>query len=334
MRKFLAILLSAVFALFAFTACSENENGLKKIRLNEVTHSIFYAPLYLAIGNGYFEEEGLEIELTNGGGADKSMTAILSGSADIGLMGPESAMYVYLEGKQDYAKVFGQLTKRDGSFLVSRNPEPNFQWTDLQGKTIIAGRRGGVPAMTFEYVCKENGLINGESVFLDMDISFNMMGGAFEGGVGDYVTLFEPTASEFQNAGKGYIVASVGEESGEIPYTAFMAKKSYIEDNPETIKSILRAVYKAIKFIQEQPENEVAKIIAPFFDGTSVESCEIAVNSYKKIDAWMTDMSMTESSFTRLQDVMTSAGELDERAPFSALIDNSYATEVYKEIFG
>lgn len=333
MKKLLAILVSAVLIIFPLSACSGDDSGLKKVRLNEVTHSIFYAPLYLAMGLDYFKEEGIEIELTNGGGADKSMTAILSGSADIGLMGPESAIYVYQEGKQDYAQVFGQLTKRDGSFLVSRVAEPDFQWTDLENKTIIAGRRGGVPAMTFEYVCKNNGLINGRNIELNLDVAFNMMGGAFEGGTGDYVTLFEPTATEFQNAGKGHIVASVGQASGEIPYTAFIAKKSYIEKNEDTIKSFLKAVYRAIDYMQKNTDADVASKIVKYFEGTSAESVAIAVNKYKEIDAWMTNMAMQESAFIRLQTVMMSAGELEEYAPFSALANNTYAEEVYREVF-
>ena len=333
MKKILCFLLTALIAVFPLSACKDKD-GLKKVRLNEVTHSVFYAPLYLAIELGYFEEEGIEIELTNGGGADKSMTAILSGSADIGLMGPEAAIYVYNEGRENHPVVFGQLTKRDGSFLFSRNPEPDFKWEDLEGKHIIAGRKGGVPAMTLEYVLNQHGLYNGENVTLNFDIAFNLQAGAFEGGTGDYTTLFEPTASDMQAAGKGYIVASVGEASGEIPYTAFMCSKKYLQKNAKTIQAFLRAVQRAEKYIQTESETTCAQKLVPQFAGTSVESLTQTMISYKTIDAWMHDMCMKEESFNRLMDVMQNAGELDTRAKYSDLVFNDYAQAVFNEIYG
>jgi len=217
MKKFLTILLSLILIILPFSGCKKSD-GLKTIELNEVTHSVFYAPLYLAIEKGYFKEEGLQINLTNGGGADKSMTAVLSGDAQIGLMGPETVIYVYNQEKKDYPKVFGQLTQKDGAFLVSRNSEPNFKWSDLQGKEILAGRKGGVPAMTFEYILNELGMKNGVDFNLNFDVQFNLMTSAFLSGTADYCTVFEPTASEYQASGKWHIVASVGEAGGEIPY--------------------------------------------------------------------------------------------------------------------
>lgn len=324
--KFIALFASIFLLAMPFSACGE-DNGLKKIRLNEVTHSVFYAPLYVAIENGYFEEEGIEIELTNGGGADASMTAILSGSADVGLMGPETVIYVQNQGKKDAPKVFGQLTQKDGSFLVSRNPEPNFKWTDLEGKEILAGRRGGVPAMTFEYVLKELNLSN---YTLNYDVQFNLMTSAFIGGTADYCTVFEPTASEYQANGTWHIVASVGEQSGEIPYTSFIALDSYINNNQETLKGFLRAIKKAYDFMNNNSERVVAEAIVKQFPSTSITSIETSIKSYKNINAWTKNLQATESSFNRLQDVMISAGELSSKVPFNKLVNNSLA----KAIFG
>ena len=336
MKKIIAALVAAVITLFPLSACGEKENGgnLTTVRLNEVTHSIFYAPLYIAIENGFFKSEGLNVELTNGGGADNVMTALLSKSADIGLMGVEASIYVYLEGKTDSPKVFGQLTKRDGSFLVSRTKEENFKWENLENKEIIAGRTGGIPAMTFEYVVNKHGLKNGVNVTLNNDIAFNLMGPSFEAGIGDYTTLFEPTASEYQLAGKGYIVASVGEESGEIPYTAFTALGSYVKNNGDTIEKFVRALYKAIKYLEETDDEKVAETIVGQFPGTPLSSIATALKNYQKIDAWMKNMAMTETAFNNLQDVMENAGELKQRITYDKVTDNTFAERVYKEIYG
>lgn len=333
MKKIIATFIALLITITPFTACKEKDGGLTTVRLNEVTHSIFYAPLYIAIENGFFKEEGLNVELTNGGGADKTMTALLSGDADIGLMGVEATVYVYLEGKKDVPKIIGQLTKRDGSFLVSRTPEPNFKWEDLEGKEIIAGRTGGVPAMTFEYVVNKHGLFNGQNVTLNNDVAFNLMGPSFEGGIGDYTTLFEPTASEYQKAGKGYIVASVGEESGEIPYTAFTAMTSYLQKNGETIEKFIRAMYKAIKYMLETNDEVLAQSLIKQFPDTALSSITTSLASYKKIDAWMTHMAMTETAFNNLQNVMENAGELSKRVDYTAITDNSFANNLYGEIF-
>ena len=307
-----------------------NTEKTDKVVINEVTHSVFYAPLYVAMSQGYFEEEGLEIELVNGGGADKSMTAVLSGQAQIGLMGPEAAIYVFNEGKEDSAVVFGQLTKRDGSFLVGREPDEDFQWSDLAGKAIIGGRAGGVPEMTLEYVLRKNGLEPGVDVEVITNIQFNLMGGAFEVGTGDYVTLFEPTASLFEQQGKGYILGAVGAESGEVPYTAFMATKSYIKNNPDIIKRFLRAIYKGQQWVQSATDREIAEAIVEFFPDTTVESLMLVANSYKKIDAWMDTPVMKEEAFSRLQEIIIQAGILDEPVKFEDVIDTSYALGIVK----
>ena len=255
--------------------------------------------------------------------------AVLSGGADVGFCGPEAAIYVAIGGSDDAPKVFGQLTKRDGSFLVGRTAQPDFEWSDLDGKEVLAGRKGGVPAMTFEYVVKTQEV----DVKLNYDVAFNMMTAAFESGIADYCTMFEPVASEYQAAGKGYIVASVGQESGEIPYTCFMAKQSYIDKNGDTVEALLRAVTKAVKYINETDSAKVAKYLTPYFDGTSANSIKMSLDSYKSIDAWMTNLSMKESSFTKLQDVIELAGELSKRVSFSDLVLTDTAQKVYNEIY-
>ena len=335
MKKYLIIgiivVLIIVGIVFYFVTKDNTKTvSLQKIKLNEVTRSVFYAPQYVAIANGYMEEEGLEVEITTGQGADKVMTAVLAGQSDIGFAGPEAAIYVYNEGKEDYCEVFAQVTQKDGSFLVSREKTDNFSWQDLKGKTVIPGRKGGVPYMTFEYVLKQNGLNPQTDLVLDDSIKFDLMAGAFTGGTADYVTLFEPTATMTQNAGKGYIVASVGEASGEIPYTAYFAKKSYIEENSEIIEKFTKAIYKGQKFVEEHTMEEVAEIIKDFFPDTDVELLASVLQSYKDIDAWKTEPTMKEEAYDKLQTVMEEAGELKQRAPFDKVINNSYAEKAVK----
>ena len=306
-----------------------NENSgepeLTTITVNEVTRSVFYAPQYVAIALGYFEENGLEIDLSTGQGADNVMTAVLAGQSDIGFAGPEASIYVYNEGKEDHTQVFAQLTKTDGSFLVSREPNEDFKWTDLKGKTVIPGRKGGVPYMTFEYVLKQNGLNPETDLVLDDSIKFDLMAGAFAGGNADYVTLFEPTASSTEKQGLGYVVASVGEAAGEIPYTAYFAKKSYIQDNEDLIQKFTNAIYKGQKWANEHTSLEIAEKIVKFFPDTEVSDLETSIQSYKDINAWSINPVLTEESFNRLQDVMEEAGELAKRADYSAVVNNKYA---------
>lgn len=327
MKRLISLLTAVILLIIPFSGCKDEKNT--KIQLNEVTHSVFYAPLYVAIENGYFEEEGLEIVLTNGGGADNSMTAVLSGTADIGLMGPETVIYVYNQNKADMPKVFGQLTQKDGSFLVSRIEEPNFTMENLRGKEILAGRRGGVPAMTFEYVLNQAGMTNNVDFTLNFNVQFNLMTSAFIAGTADYCTVFEPTASEYETQGKWHIVASVGELSGEIPYTSFIALDSYIKENPETIKAFLRGLKKAHDFMSSHTDLEIAESIVKQFPQTTIKSIETSIINYKKIDAWKTDLQATETSFDRLQSVMQNAGELENKVEFNNLVDNSLAKEVF-----
>ena len=333
-KKILCASIAAALSLLPLSACSDDENGMKTLQINEVTHTDFYAPLYLADALGYFKEENIQIELTNGGGADNVMSAVLSGDADIGFCGPEAGLYVLIGGSTDVPTVFGQLTKRDGSFLVSRKPEPNFTWSDLKGKEILAGRKGGVPAMTFEYVLKQNNLFDGVDLTLNYDVAFNLMTSAFEAGTADYCTMFDPVAYEYEKAGKGYVVASVGEASGEVPYTCFLAKNSWLSKNEKTAEGFLRAVTKAVRLIGEKSENEIAPYLTQYFEGVSETSLAQSVKRYITIDAWRTELSMTEDSFDRLQDIIENAGELERRVSLTELVNNEYAKKVYKEIYG
>ena len=333
MKKISVVLALFVFAMtFMLYGCGQQKEELQLIRVNEVTHSIFYAPLYVAINNGYFEDEGLKIELTNGGGADKSMTALISKDADIGLMGPEAAIYVTEGGAQDKPVVFGQLTKRDGSFIVSKTYIEDFTLEDLVGKTIIGGRKGGVPAMTLEYGIKEAGLEIGttaDKVNLRTDVAFNLTASVFDSTDAEFCTLFEPTASELC-AEKGYhIVASVGELTGEVPYTAFMARNEYIENNPYKIQRFLRAVYRGYLFLLQADVDDIAQSLKPSFTDASDESIITSINSYISCDAWVSSPVMKEEAFDRLQDIMIGAGELDSKISYDSVVNKTIPQKVY-----
>lgn len=327
MAVILTMLVIAVGVLIAKKQTTNTE-GLKNIKVNEVTRSVFYAPQYVAINNGYFEEDGLEIELSTGQGADAVMTAVLSNQCDIGFAGPEASVYVYNEEKEDYCQVFAQMTKRDGSFLVSKEPADNFRWEDLKGKTVIPGRKGGVPYMTLEYVLKKKGINPKTDLTLDDSIKFDLMASAFTSGEAEYVTLFEPTASLIEKEGKGHIVASVGEAAGEIPYTAYFAKKSYIENNEDTIQKFTNAIYEGQKWVKEHTSKEIAEVIESFFPDTDIDTLSNAIQSYIDIDAWNDTPALKEESFERLQEVMTSAGELEQKAPYDKIVNNKYAKNV------
>ena len=307
---------------------NKNEEELQTVNVSEVTRSVFYAPQYVAINNGFFEENGIKVELTTSSGADAVMTQVLANQCEIGFAGPEASIYVYNEGKEDHTQVFTQMTKRDGSFLVSRTDSENFDWQELKGKTVIPGRKGGVPYMTLEYVLKKNGINPETDVTLDDSIKFDLMAGAFTAGNADYVTLFEPTASLTEQEGKGYVVASVGEAAGEIPYTAYFAKQSYIENNEETIQNFTNAIYKGQQWVKEHTAREVAESIQSFFPDTSLDLLETAVQSYKDIDAWNETPVLTQESFQRLQEVMKMAGELKEDAPYDKIVNNEFAEKV------
>lgn len=314
------LLLIGVITILTMTFSTPKEDdNLTTINLAEVSHTIFYAPQYAAIQNGYFEEEGMEINLILTPGADKVAAALLSKDADIGLSGSEATIYVYNGGEQDYLKTFAQLTQKDGSFLVSRTPIENFSLEDLRGKTVIGGRRGGMPEMTFEYVLRQNGMDPKTDLTIDTSVEFAAMGGAFIGGDDDFVTLFEPTALEVEQQGYGYVVASIGELGGVVPYTSYSARISFIEENPDLIAGFNRAVQKGLDYVHSHSDEEVAKTILSFFPDTSLNDLTEVVGRYREIDAWPTTTSFTEESFNHLQDIMIDAGELEEKVPYSEL---------------
>ena len=325
MKKVFACLLAVCMVLPAMAGCSQPQETTV-VRLSEVTHSVFYAPQYVAISQGFFADEGLTVELSNGGGADKVMTAVVSGQADMGLAGPEAAIYVMNQGKEDHPVIFAQLTKRDGSFLVGRTPGP-FSWDQVRGKTIIGGRAGGVPEMTLEYVLRQNGVEPQRDAVVDTSVQFNMMAGAFTGGNGDYVTLFEPTATEVEQAGKGYILCSIGQESGEIPYTAYFANRSYVEANPETVQGFVNAMALAQQWVAEHTDRQVADAICDQFPDTDLDVLERVCARHREIDAWNRTPVMERQALERLETVMTQAGELtpDQWVDFDGLVDNRFA---------
>ena len=325
MKKIIAPLLAALTLL---CGCGGGETAweLTAVRLNEVTHSVFYAPQYVAMELGFFEEEGLAIQLTNGGGADKVMTAVVSGQSDIGLAGPESCIYIYNQGKEDHPVVFGQLTACDGAFLMGRE-DVTFDWEQLRGKTIIGGRKGGVPEMTLEYVLRQHGLEPQVDVTVDTSVQFNMMAGAFTGGQGDYVTLFEPAATQVAAAGQGYILCSIGAESGQIPYTAYFAAQSYARENSDVIAAFCRAVARALDWVDTHTDREVAQAIIGQFPDTDLDTLEAVTARHREIGAWNMPLTMEKAALERLETVMTQAGELTEAdwVDFDRLVNNHWA---------
>lgn len=330
MKRILLLTFLLFTVTLIFTGCGKKE--LVKVKLNEVTHSVFYAPQYAAINLGFFKDEGLDIELTNGQGADKVMTAVLSGQSDVGFAGPEASIYVYNEGKEDFSVVFAQLTKRDGSFLVGRKPGTNFKWESLRGKSIIGGRKGGVPEMTLEYVLKKNGLTPGKDVAVNTNVQFALMAGAFTGGKEDYVTLFEPVASLLEKEGKGYVIASVGKESGEIPYTAYFAKKSYIAKNKDTVQKFTNAIYKGQLWVKDHTPGEIAKVIKPAFPDSDEAILTAVAKRYKEQDTWCTDPVLKKESLNLLQEVMQTAGELKKVAPYDNVVNTDYAKKAIEKV--
>jgi len=336
LKKIIALLaiILVIVGIITWYVTRDNtqESGVTSqvVRVNEVTRSVFYAPQYVAISEGFFSKRGIEVELTTGQGADTVMTAVLAGQSDIGFAGPEASIYVYNEGKEDHTQVFAQLTKRDGSFLVSKTNTTNFKWSDLIGKTVIPGRKGGVPYMTLEYVLKQNGINPKTDLVLDDSIKFDLMAGAFAGGNADYVTLFEPTASSTEIAGKGYIVAAVGTATEEIPYTAYFAKKSYIQNNEDLIQKFTDAIYEGQVWAKEHTSKEIAETIQEFFPDTDINLLEKVIQRYKDIDAWSENPILTEESFNLLQTVMSEAGELEKKADYTKVVNNKYAKEAIK----
>ena len=296
------------------------EEKRQKITLAEVTHSIFYAPQYVAIEQGYFEEVGIDVELILTSGADKVTAAVLSKDADIGFCGSEGTIYVYNGGEKDYLKTFAQLTQKDGSFLVSREEIKDFKLEDLEGKTVLGGRAGGMPEMTLEYALKKNGIDPKKDVEIDTSVDFAAMGGAFIGGQGDFVTLFEPNALELEKEGYGYVVASIGELGGIVPYTSYSARISFIEENEELINNFTKAIQKGIDYVHNHTDEEVAKAIIDQFPDTSLEDIAKVVKRYRDIDAWPKTTDFSEDSFNHLQDIMIDNGAIDKKVPYDKLM--------------
>ena len=336
-KRILSLMLAAGLSLALFAGCGakpEEPKELTKLTVSEVARSVFYAPQYAAVTQGFFAEEGLEVELVAGQGADKVMTAVLAGQVDIGFSGPEAAIYVMQEGRANYPVVFAQLTKRDGAFLVGRQPAPEggFSFEQLRGSYLIGGRKGGVPLMTLEYVLRENGLTPNVDLTVDSSVQFALMAGAFTGGQGDYVALFEPTASAVELEGKGYVLASIGEQSGEMPYTCYYASKNFIDESPEVIQAFTNAVYKGQKWVASHTPREVAEAIAPFFPDNDIDLLERVCRRHAEIDAFMSTPVMKEEAFDKLQTVMEQAGELEKRVSFTSVVDNSFAQKAVESI--
>ncbi len=318
-------LIAIVSIVFAFiTGNSDTNSDLTKVRVAEVAHTIFYAPQYVALEKGYFKDEGLDIELILTPGADKVTSAVLSKDVDIGFCGSEASIYVYNSDNEDYVVNFAGLTKRDGAFLVSREKIDNFTLEDLKGKYVIGGRKGGMPEMTFEFTLKENN-IKLDDLTIDTSVDFASMAGTFISGVGDFVTLFEPSATQVENEGYGYVVAYIGEFGGSVPYTAYNARKNYISENKDTIQKFTNAINKGLDFVWNNDEETVAKAIVNQFPDLTINELSTMIKRYKDNDAWMKNTYFTEESFDHLQDIMIEAKELKEKVPYKDLVDTSFS---------
>ena len=330
MKKFAALFLSLVLVASLLASGCRQSGGLTEVTLNEVAHSIFYAPQYAAIELGYFKDEGIDLTLVNGGGADKVMTALISGDADIGFMGSEASIYVYAEGAEDPVVNFAQLTQRAGNFLVAREEMPEFSWNDLKGKTVLGGRKGGMPEMVFEFILKENGIDPASDLEINQSIDFGATAAAFSENLGDFTVEFEPGATALETEGKGYVVASLGEDSGYVPYTAYSAKQSFMEEHPETIQSFVNALQKGMDYVQSHTPEEIAKAIEPQFPESDLETITTIVTRYYDQDTWKENLIFEKSSFELLQDILESAGELEKRAPYEDLVTTTYAETAVK----
>ena len=348
MKKQLLTSLFAFLLVFSLCmGCSKAETGDKttasdsfevssqktspvKITLNEVAHSVFYAPLYVAIEKGYFKDENIDLTLVTGFGADKTMTAVISGEADIGFMGSEASVYMYSEGASDYVVNFAQLTQRAGNFLVARQDNEHFQWADLKGKTVLGGRKGGMPEMVFEYILKENGIDPEKDLTIIQNIDFGSTAPAFADGRGDFTIEFEPGATSLESEGKGHVIASLGKDSGYVPYTAFSAKKSYLKENPDVIQRFTNALQKGMDYVRSHSPSETASVIKPQFPETTLEMITTIVTRCYEQDTWKSNLIFEESSFDLLQDILESAGELEKRAPYKDLITTEFAENAAK----
>ncbi len=325
--KLLAAGLSAVLLGTALTGCAETEPALTPVRLNEVVHSIFYAPQYVALELGFFEDEGLNVELSAGQGADKSMTALLSGGADFALLGMEAGLYVRAEGAENPAVAIAQLTQRAGNFLVSRQEEPDFHWTDLVGKEVIGGRAGGMPQMVLEYILQQQGLNPQTDVTVTTNIAFESTAGAFTGGVGDYTVEFEPTATKLVQQGAGYIVASLGEATGPLPYTVYMTTQSYLDKNPETVQKFVNAVYRGQEWVASHSPQEVAEAVLPQFPDSDAETLAQIIERYQQQDTWAPDPVVNPDAYDFFQSILEAGGQLEQRIPYEDMVVTDFAEQ-------
>lgn len=324
---FTAVIVTAIAVPTTITAAEppQKKQELEKITLSEVAHSIFYAPQYVAIEAGYFEEEGIDLTLVNGFGADKVMTAVLSGEADIGFMGAEASIYAYQEGANDPVVNFAQLTQRAGNFLVAREEMPDFSWEDLKGKTVLGGRKGGMPQMVFEYILRQNGIDPENDLDINQNIDFGSTAAAFSGGQGDFSVEFEPSATALEQEGAGYVVASLGVDSGYVPYTSYSAKSSFMEENPEFIQKFTNALQKGMDYVQSHSPEEIARMIEPQFPETNLETITTIVNRYHTQDTWKENLVFEEDSFQLLQDILEDSGELNKRVSYEELVTVTFA---------
>ena len=329
-KKWISLATAVVLAVTALPlgvfAAKKDEAKLAKVTLNEVAHSIFYAPQYVAIEEGYFKDEGLDLTLITGFGADKTMTAVISGEADIGFMGAEASIYAYQEGATDPVVNFAQLTQRAGNFLVAREEMPDFKWEDLKGRKVLGGRKGGMPEMVFEYILKQNGLDPQKDLSIDQSIDFGATAAAFTGdNSADFTVEFEPSATALEKQGAGYVVASLGVDSGYVPYTSYSAKTSYMEKNPDIMQKFTNALQKGMDYVQKHTPEEIARVIEPQFPETDLDTITAIVKRYYNQDTWKENMVFGQEGFELLQDILEDAGELKERTPYEELVNTEFA---------
>lgn len=327
-KRLMVFFMLMILVLTSLMGCQRTATGGTKVTLNEVAHSVFYAPMYVALEDGYFSDEGLEVELVTGFGADKTMTALLSSEADIGFMGPETTLYTYQGDMADYAVNFAQLTQRAGNFLVGREKQENFSFADLKGKLVLGGRAGGMPQMVFEYILKKNGLDPKTDLTIDQSIDFGSTAAAFSGGQGEYTVEFEPHATMLEQKKDGYVLASLGEESGYVPYTAFSAKKSYIEENPLIIEAFTRGLQKGMDYVNSHSPEEIAALIKPQFEEMDETTLAAIIDRYQKQDTWKGDLIFEQEAFELLQDILMDAEVLEKRVPYEDLVNTQFARQV------
>lgn len=328
-KKIISCLCILLIASTMFLGCSDKKENTssRPVILNEVAHSIFYAPLYVAIENGYFTEQNIDLTLTTGFGADKTMTAVLSNEADIGFMGPEATVYAYNEGANDSIINFAQLTQRAGNFVISRTNDSEFDYEQLKNSTVLGGRAGGMPEMIFEFVLKKHNINPAADLTIDQSIDFGSTAAAFTSGQGDYTIEFEPSATKLETEGVGYVVSSLGIESGFVPYTAFSAKQSYLDEHPDEIRSFIQALKQGMEYVETHSAKEIADVIAPQFPDTDIKELEMIVDRYASQNSWKTDLSFDEDGYTLLLDILEDAGQITERPTYEELVTTAYIKE-------